>query len=253
MPPNQLKTWVDKNRQDQINNDTSSPDKSREDYEDGNPQRDRVLPLPSGHPEGRDEQRVGPGQINSPPDSSGQGGANRPKKDPSALNDHPDGKALHERPRSSGMPGDEYGHPYIDQSTSTGLKRRVMASSEKISYVGEDDFYAEEEDFYWDIEDGVMVKNALFRYNFRPPRGNKRQRSQKGQAKRKSLKTKRKYRVKYRRNLIKQKRLYKRKKHNPTYKKYKKNYAKNPQKYKRRPGGVSTVKQKSQRAEKRRK
>ena len=246
-----VKTWVDKNRQDQVQNDTSSPDKSREDYEDGNPQRDRVLPLPSGHTEGRDEQRVGPGQINSPPDSSGQGGANRPKKDPSALNDHPDGKALHERPRSSGMPGDEYGHPYIDQSTSTGLKRRVMASIEKISYVGEDDFYAEEEDFYWDIEDGVMVKNALFRYNFRPPRGNKRQRSQKGQAKRKSLKTKRKYRVKYRRNLIKQKRLYKRKKHNPTYKKYKKNYAKNPQKYKRRPGGVSTVKQKSQRAEKR--
>lgn len=248
-----VKTWVDKNRQDQINNDTSAPEKSREDYEDGKPQRDRVLPLPSGHPEGRDEQRVGPGQINSPPDSSGQGGANRPKKDPSALNDHPDGKALHERPRSSGMPGDEYGHPYIDQSTSTGLKRRVMASIEKISYVDEDDFYAEEEDFYWDIEDGVMVKNALFRYNFRPPRGNKRQRSQKGQAKRKSLKNKRKNRVKYRRNLIKQKRLYKRKKHNPTYKKYKKNYAKNPQKYKRRPGGVSTVKQKNQRAEKRRK
>ena len=249
-----VKTWVDKNRQDQINNDTSSPDKSREDYEDGNPQRDRVLPLPSGHPEGRDEQRVGPGQINSPPDSSGQGGANRPKKDPSALNDHPDGKALHERPRSSGMPGDEYGHPYIDQPTSTGLKRRVMASSEKISYVGEDDFYAEEEDFYWDIEDGVMVKNALFRYKFRPPKGNKRQRSQKGQAKRKSLKNKRKNRVNYRRNLIKQKRLYKRKKHNPTYKKYKKNYAKNPERYKRRPGGgVSTPKQKSQRAEKRRK
>jgi len=249
-----VKTWVDKNRQDQVQNDTSSPDKSREDYEDGKPQRDRVLPLPNGHPEGRDEQRVGPGQINSPPDSSGQGGANRPKKDPSALNDHPDGKALHERPRSSGMPGDEYGHPYIDQSTSTGLKRRVMASIEKISYVGEDDFYAEEEDFYWDIEDGVMVKNALFRYKFRPPKGNKRQRSQKGQAKRKSLKNKRKNRVNYRRNLIKQKRLYKRKKHNPTYKKYKKNYAKNPERYKRRPGGgVSTPKQKSQRAEKRRK
>lgn len=247
-----VKTWVDKNRQDQVQNDTSSPDKSREDYEDGKPQRDRVLPLPSGHPEGRDEQRVGPGQINSPPDSSGQGGANRPKKDPAALSDHPNDKALHERPRSSGVPGDEYGNPYIDQSQSTGITRRVMASIDKISYVEEDEFYSEEEGFFWDIEDDLMVKNALTRYNFRPPRGDNRQRQQKGEAKRKSQKNKRKNRVQYRRNLIKQKRLYKRKKHNPTYKKYKKNYAKNTQRYKRRPGGgVSTSKQKSQRAEKR--
>jgi|13_taG_2_1085334.scaffolds.fasta_scaffold00002_301 hypothetical protein len=234
-----VKTWVDKTRQDQINNDTSTPNKSREDYEDGKPQRDRVLPLPSGHPEGRDEQRVGPGVINSPPDSSGQGGANRPKKDPSALNDHPNGKALHERPRSSGIPGDQYGNPYIDQSTSTGLKRRVMGSSEEFEF--------------WDVDGDDLVKVALFRYNHRPPRGNKRQRSQKGQAKRKSQKYKRKYRVKYRRNLLKQKRRYKRKKHNPTYKKYKKNYAKNPERYKRRPGGVSTVKQKNKRTENRRK
>ena len=236
-----VKTWVDKTRQDQIKNDTSSPQKSREDYEDGKPQRDRVLPLPSGHPEGRDEQRVGPGVINSPPDSSGQGGANRPKKDPSALNDHPNGKALHERPRSSGIPGDQYGNPYIDQSTSTGLKRRVMGNSG-------DEFE------YWDVDGNDLIKVALFRYNHRPPRGDKRQRKQKGQAKRKSQKYKRKYRVKYRRNLLKQKRLYKRKKHNPTYIKYKKNYAKNPEKYKRRPGGgVNTVKQKNQRAESRRK
>ena len=232
-----VKTWVDKTRQDQIKNDTSSPQKSREDYEDGKPQRDRVLPLPSGHPEGRDEQRVGPGVINSPPDSSGQGGANRPKKDPSALNDHPDGKALHERPRSSGIPGDQYGNPHIDQSTSTGLKRRVMGSIE-----------------FWDVDGDDLIKVALFRYNHRPPRGDKRQREQKGQAKRRSEKYKRTYRVKYRRNLIKQKRLYKRKKYNPTFKKYKKNYNKNPEKYKRRPGGgVSTVSQKNKRSEKRRK
>jgi hypothetical protein len=238
-----VKTWVDKTRQDQINNDTSTPDKSREDYEDGKPQRDRVLPLPSGHPEGRDEQRVGPGVINSPPDSSGQGGANRPQKDPSALNDHPSGKALHERPRSSAMPGDEYGHPYIDQSQSTGLKRRVMGSIEEI-----------EEYDYWDIDGDDLIKVGLFRYNYRPPKGDKRQREQRGQAKRKSERSQRKNRVKYRRNLMKQKRLYKRKKHNPSYKKYKKNYAKNPQLYSRRPGGgVSTTKQKNQRAEKRRK
>jgi hypothetical protein len=233
-----VKTWVEKTRQDQINNDTSAPDESRADYADGKPQRDRVLPLPSGHPEGRDEQRVGPGVINSPPDSSGQGGANRPQKDPSALNDHPSGKALHERPRSSAMPGDEYGHPYIDQSQSTGLKRRVMGSDE-----------------YWDIdEEDNLVKVALFRYNYRPPKGDKRQREQKGQAKRQSQINKRQNRVQYRRQLITQKRLYKRKKHNPTYKKYKKNYAENPELYKRRPGGgVSTTDQKNQRAEKRRK
>lgn len=238
-----VKTWVEKTRQDQINNDTSAPEKSREDYEDGKPQRDRVLPLPSGHPEGRDEQRYGPGVINSPPDSSGQGGANRPKKDPSALNDHPDGKALHERPRSSGIPGDQYGNPHIDQSTSTGLKRRVMGS-----------LVETEEYDYWDVDGDDLIKVGLFRYNFRPPRGDQRQREQKGQAKRKSQKYKRKNRVKYRRNLIKQKRLYKRKKHNPTYDRYKKNYAKNPEKYNRRPGGgVSTVSQKNKRSEKRRK
>jgi len=237
-----VKTWVDKTRQDQIKNDTN-PQKSREDYEDGKPQRDRVLPLPSGHPEGRDEQRYGPGVINSPPDSSGQGGANRPKKDPSALNDHPDGKALHERPRSSGIPGDQYGNPHIDQSTSTGLKRRVMGS-----------LVETEEYDYWDVDGDELIKVGLFRYNFRPPKGDKRQRKQKGQAKRKSQKYKRKNRVKYRRNLIKQKRLYKRKKHNPTYIRYKKNYAKNPEKYNRRPGGgVSTTQQKNQRGEKRRK
>ena len=237
-----VKTWVDKTRQDQIKNDTN-PQKSRENYEDGKPQRDRVLPLPDGHPKGRDEQRVGPGVVNTPPDSSGQGGANRPKKDPSALSDLPGGKALHERPRSSGVPGDEYGNPYIDQSQTTGMKRRVMGSIEEI-----------EEYDYWDIDGDDLIKIGLFRYNFRPPKGNKRQRSQKGMAKRKSLGYKRKNRVKYRRNLIKQKRLYKRKKHNPTYKRYKKNYAKNPERYKRRPGGgVSTSKQKSQRAEKRRK
>jgi hypothetical protein len=382
-----VKTWVDKTRQDQIKNDTN-PKETRPDSADGKPQRDRVLPLPSGHPEGRDEQRVGPGQINSPPDSSGQGGANRPKKDPSALSDHPNDKALHERPRSSGMPGDEYGHPYIDQSTSTGLKRRVLGSvrqlfhatrppivpsilrgglipshsyqshglvqsgistSEDFSALSKGDFgnaifildrseiernfetgdvdywgdnrekevrvytdkihprylkglifiwkpkpfeidwmlenydlplyhvnkrggferltefdgkkakkerrVASDNDLYWDLdESNELIKVALFRYNYRPPKGNERQKKQKGQAKRKSDVSKRKYRVKYRKNLLQQKRLYKRKKHNPTYKKYKKNYANNPESYKRRPGGgVSTTKQKNQRAEKRRK
>jgi len=134
-----VKTWVTKTRQDQINNDTN-PEKTRADYEDGKPQRDRVLPLPSGHPEGRTEDRAAPKGFNTVPDSSGQGGQNRPPKDPSALKDQPEGKALHERPRSSAVPGENYGHPYIDQSTSTGLKRRIVGNTE-----------------FWDVEDGEVV------------------------------------------------------------------------------------------------
>jgi hypothetical protein len=134
-----VKTWVTKTRQDQINNDTN-PEKTREDYEDGKPQRDRVLPLPSGHPEGRTEERAAPKGFNTVPDSSGQGGQNRPPKDPSALKDQPEGKALHERPRSSAVPGEDYGHPYIDQSTSTGLKRRIVGNTE-----------------FWDVQDGEVV------------------------------------------------------------------------------------------------
>lgn len=138
-----VKTWVTKTRQDQINNDTN-PEKTRADYEDGKPQRDRVLPLPSGHPEGRTEERAAPKGFNTVPDSSGQGGQNRPPKDPSSLKDQPEGKALHERPRSSAVPGENYGHPYIDQSTSTGLKRRVMGSIE-----------------FWDVEDGDVVADEI--------------------------------------------------------------------------------------------
>ena len=143
-----VKTWVTKTRQDQIVNDTN-PEKTREDYEDGKPQRDRVLPLPSGHPEGRTEERSAPKGFNTVPDSGGQGGQNRPPKDPSALKDHPNGKALHERPRSSAVPGEDYGHPYIDQSTSTGLKRRSKMLRTMPVHIGE----------IWDIdEEANLVK-----------------------------------------------------------------------------------------------
>ena len=222
-----VKTWVTKNRQDQVKNDTN-PQESRKDYEDGKPQRDRVLPLPSGHPEGRDEQRVGPGVFNSPPDSSGQGGANRPKKDPSALNDHPGGKALHERPRSSGIPGDQYGNPYIDQSTSTGLKRRVAT--------------------IWDINenDDLICKVALL--SIKPPQ--RKQRKQKGQVKRKYLKYRRTNRVKYRRDLLKAKREYASNKGSKKTRSVlrQRRVRKNPARFKRfEGGGVTTTKQKTQR------
>ena len=129
-----VKTWVQKTRQDGVQNDTSAPDKSREDYADGKPQRDRVLPLPSGHPKGRDEQRVGPPIHNVPSDSAGN--TNTKPKSEFAIPDQPDGKPLHQRPRSSGIPGDQYGNPYIDQSTSTGLKRRVLSSEMEGGFFG---------------------------------------------------------------------------------------------------------------------
>lgn len=242
-----IQTWVTKTRQDQINNDTTTPEKGREDYQDGKPQRDRVLPLPSGHPEGRDEHRVGPPVINSPPDSSGQGGASRKPKDPSALKDQPDGKALHERPRSSGIPGDQYGHPYIDQGQSTGLKRRVDAQMKREMLVEMEPIS------FWDLdEEGELIK--VSRISIQPPR--RRQRKQKGQVKRRYLKWKRKNRVKYRRNLIKLKRDYASNKggKKTRMKLRNKRVRKNPYRFKRyQGGGVSTPKQKSQRDKRNRK
>jgi len=125
---------VEKARQDGLNEDNSAPAKSRADYADGKPQRDRVLPLPSGHPKGRDEQRSGPPIHNVPSDSAGN--SNGKPKSEFAIADHPDGKPLHKRPRSSGVPGDEYGNPHIDQSTSTGMKRRVLSSEIEGAYYG---------------------------------------------------------------------------------------------------------------------
>jgi len=120
-----VQTWVNKTRQDQIENDTSAPEKGRGDSEDGKPQRDRVLPLPDGHPKGRDEQRAGPPVMNTPSDSSGASTSYGKQPNPNAIPNQPDGKPLHQRPRSSGLPGDQYGHPYINQQNTTGMKRRT--------------------------------------------------------------------------------------------------------------------------------
>jgi starvation-inducible DNA-binding protein len=240
-----VNTWVTKTRQDQIQNDTSAPEKGRGDSEDGKPQRDRVLPLPDGHPEGRDEQRVGPGVMNSPPDSSGQGGANRKPKDPSALSDHPSGKPLHQRPRSSGLPGDQYGHPYIDQSQSTGLKRRVDASMMRQMEMP----LVPVEDEIWDIdEEGALVRVA--KLSIRPPR--KRQRKQRGQQARKYKTWKRRNRTKYRAMLRKKKREYRSNKNNikTRKKRRQKRVRRAPHLFKRHQGGgISTTKQKTRRDE----
>ena len=203
-----VKTWVDKSRQDGLLEDTSTPEKSREDYADGKPQRDRVLPLPSGHPEGRDEQRAGPPVHNVPSDSAGN--TNTKPKSEFALSDQPDGKPLHQRPRSSGIPGDQYGNPYIDQSESTGLKRRVLSSEKYSAFYGRG------------------------RINLRPPK--RRQRKTKGRVRRLYDVYRRKLQRRNR-SKVKQdrKRYYRRNKRRILM--YQKRRRKSPTRYKRYEGG----------------
>lgn len=175
-----VKTWVTDNRDTGKDKGSPAPEKSREDYADGKPQRDRVLPLPDGHPEGRTELRSGPPVINAPSDSAGNSNSTSKPMSEFAIPNQPDGKALHQRPRSSGLPGDQYGHPYLDQSQSTGLKRRVAFE-------------------YWDCDDDGELIKVSRRRSVKPPR--KRQRKQKGQAKRKNdiryRKTKRRRKIEY--------------------------------------------------------
>lgn len=223
-----VQTWVSKNRQDGLDNDTSAPEPSRQDYEDGKPQRDRVLPLPSGHPKGRDEYRAGPPVSNTPSDSSGASLNYGKAPNPNALPNQPDGKPLHQRPRSSGIPGDQYGHPYTDANNTTGLARRPkMAQEERIA----------------DPKYRGRAKITL-----RPPR--RKQRSTKGTLKRKNRID---YLAKKRRDRGQMKR------DNKRY--YLRNRAKlllsgkrrrdNPRRYKRLDGGgSSTVTQKNQRSRK---
>lgn len=221
-----VRTWVNDTRGEGSNKGTPAPEKSREDYADGKPQRDRVLPLPDGHPKGRDEQRAGPPVYNTPPDSSGASKAYPHKLNPNALSNQPGGKALHERPRSSGLPGEEYGHPYIDQSNSTGMKRRVDAS-----YEGRE---------YWDIsEDGSLIRIAGI--SIRPPK--RRQRKQKGEARRYyqkrkiRLRRRNKYRLK-----AKRRRYYIRNKRRILM--YQKRRRRSPNLFKRQEGGgYSTLRQ----------
>jgi DNA-binding ferritin-like protein len=223
-----VQTWVSKSRQDGLDNDTSAPEPSRQDYEDGKSQRDRVLPLPSGHPKGRDEYRSGPPVSNTPSDSSGASLNYGKAPNPNALPNQPDGKPLHQRPRSSGIPGDQYGHPYVDANKTTGLARRPkMAQEERIA----------------DPKHRGRAKITL-----RPPR--RKQRDTKGTLNRKN---KIDYVKKKRRDLVQMKR------DNKRY--YLRNKTKlllsgkrrrdNPKRYKRlEGGGSSTVTQKNQKSRK---
>lgn len=222
-----VKTWVNDTRDTGKDKGSPAPEKSREDYADGKPQRDRVLPLPSGHPEGRTELRSGPPVLNVPSDSAGNSNSTSKPMSDLAIPNQPDGKPLHQRPRSSGLPGDQYGHPYIDQSQSTGLKRRV----------------AVEVCHYWDCdENGTLIRVAGI--SVTPPK--KRQRSQKGDARRK-------YKIRRRKNLrknrfkikMKNKRRYRRLRHK--VKRYNKRRRRAPHLFKRYQGGGYSSNRKRQR------
>lgn len=217
-----VQTWVSKNRQDGVQNDTTAPEKSRADYQDGKPQRDRVLPLPSGHPKGRDEKREGFGGFFTPPDSS------------NAV-----GKPLHQKPRSSGLPGEEYGHPYVDGKNTTGIARRTMTSSE---------YFGDEIDF----NDRLAIPRADI--SLKAPGGERpRQREQKGQLKRKRHLE---YRRLKRRNRSVQKNLARRwyLRNKTRVKRRMELYRGRLKRHKRLTGGgVSTQQQKNNRSEARRK
>jgi DNA-binding ferritin-like protein len=210
-----VQTWVTKTRQDGVENDTRSPEKSRMDYEDGKPQRDRVLPLPDGHPKGRDEYRAGPPVLNTPSDSSGSPTTYSVRNNPNAIPNQPDGKPLHQRPRSSGLPGDQYGVPYIDASKTTGLSRRTMTAK--------------------------AIPSARIRYT--APR--KRQRSWKGQVKRDYQRRKLRLRVRNKSSLrAYRKRYYAKNKHKIL--RYQAHYRKHKNLHKRlNGGGISTRRQKN--------
>lgn len=148
-----VKTWVEKEKIKK-----PAPEKGREQYEDGKPQRDRVLPLPSGHPEGRDVKKYSPGAMNTPSDS--QDSPLKPSK-PYAQSNKPMGKPVHKSPRTTGVPGEQYGHPYIDMGTIVNQRRTMTASDEILA-----------EDLEGDI-------------NFRRhPQYTEKQRNQQGQVKR---------------------------------------------------------------------
>jgi len=239
-----VQTWVSKNRQDQLQDDKSAPEPSRSDYQDGKPQRDRVLPLPSGHPKGRDEVRAGPPVSNTPSDSSGSSLNHNTPRNPNAIPNQPDGKPLHQRPRSSGIPGDQYGHPYIDSKNTTGLSRRTFKTALEMDLSEEDD-----NDYF--LEDGGEFSSregiGRARINFRRPKT--RQRKWKGVLRR-EYKVERKRTL--RQNLSKKKqtrkRYYERNKH--LILRYQKRRRENPRQHKRFEGGPSTKSQKNKRSKK---
>lgn len=131
-----VRTWVQ--------NEYADKGSERTPYEDGKPDRDRVLPLPSyteghggGHPIGRTITVVKPEVFNVPSDS------NEGNTYPYALSPKPMGLPLHQRTRTLAQSGEEYGHPYMNQGTILNQRRPMTASEVDDSEDSEDEEYEE--------------------------------------------------------------------------------------------------------------
>lgn len=201
------KTWV----KPESGKDTTKPEKGREDYADGKPQRDRVLPLPDGHPDGRTEKRPGPPVYNTPSDSMDNSSNYSKPRSQNAVSPKPMGKPLHQSPRTTGVPGEQYGHPYMDQGTLLNQRRTMTAEEEKQAKI-----------------------------DWRPPRRRERQHKQRGQAKRDA----KRYYLKNRFKIKRKVREYQRK-NRARLKMYYHHRNKNPQKYQRLKTRISSMKRRS--------
>lgn len=217
-----VQTWVQ-------NQDNASklpqPNPTRPDYADGQPQRDRVLPLPSGHPEGRDEKRVGPPVYNSPSDSMDNSSSNSIPRKPYAQT--PKGKPLNESPRTKGIPGDQYGQPYIDGGTMLNQRRTMTANLLKLYHVKKAvvDQY---------LLNSFGIRDA-YDINFKPKLRSQRQHKTRGLDK---IQQKNYYR-RNKNKIKRQNRQYARQ-HKVELKRYRENYNKNPEKFQRlRPKNAS--------------
>lgn len=115
-------TYVTETSKENLPSNTSK--KTEDNYESRSvtPEHKEVaLPIPPGHPEGRDKR-----QLDKPNQPSFNG--------PPASKDSPESKPLHERTRSLAKPGEEYGTPYIDQGTILNQRRTMTALELEAGY-----------------------------------------------------------------------------------------------------------------------
>lgn len=110
-----VQTFVNENNHKNLTPNTSKPSKDNwRTRPDAPEHKEQALPVPPDHRPTRDKRKLDkPNQpaFNTPPASGSQ----------------PEGKPLHQRTRTLGKPGEEYGTPYIDQGTVLN-QRRTMTS-----------------------------------------------------------------------------------------------------------------------------
>ena len=111
-------TWVSETSQKGL--PPASEDSAEDNYEtrpDAPENKQQVLPITPEHKKERDQHQP------TPDKPSGRPTYNTPP--PSCETD---GKPLHKRPRTLGVPGEEYGHPWKDDGYGS-VKRRVEVTA----------------------------------------------------------------------------------------------------------------------------